>query len=209
MIYKIIILIISINLVIATDLESSYKNLLLSQSKNDNSNYLYNDTDSYTYLEERIDPKDYIVGPGDVFLFNMISTDGVFNTNLTISPLGTILIPNIGDVLIDQLTLEKAFEKIESSCLSKYSNAKIYITLKSLRKFKIQVIGHVSKAGFITVDALTRISDIYNIITNGEYSDNIFNTVSSSISLRNINLKRDDGSILEIDLLRYFYTGDK
>ena len=41
MIYKIIILIISLNLVIATDLESSYKNLLISQSKNENSDYLY------------------------------------------------------------------------------------------------------------------------------------------------------------------------
>ena len=69
------------------DVSLENKNIKFSNS--------YNDLSHEIILENTIDVDDYIVGPGDVFLFNMISSDGMHNLELEISPLGDVLIPNI------------------------------------------------------------------------------------------------------------------
>ena len=153
------------------------------------------DINNSTILEETISPKTYIVGPGDVISFNMISTDGMYIQDLVISPLGSVLIPNVGNIYIDKLILSEAFDKINRKCLSNYSNAKVNLTLKSIREFKIQVVGIVDNPGFIIVNPLTRVSDVYSKVKNKE--DNINSIIdefnyNSSISLRNITLVRDE-----------------
>ena len=47
------------------------------------------------YLEDTIDPEEYIVGPGDEFSFNMLSSDGIVSLHLKISPTGDVLIPAV------------------------------------------------------------------------------------------------------------------
>ena len=63
------------------------------------------------YLEETINPDAYIVGPGDEFAFNMISSDGSIILPLIISPIGEVLIPNIGNINVDNMILEDAINK--------------------------------------------------------------------------------------------------
>ena len=153
------------------------------------------DVNKSIILEETISPKTYIVGPGDVISFNMISTDGMYIQDLVISPLGSVLIPNVGNIYIDKLILFDAFDKIEKECLSTYSNAKVNLTLKSIRKFKIQVVGVIDNPGFTIVNPLTRVSDVFSKAKNNEV--NIYSIIDefnskSSISLRNIILVRDE-----------------
>ena len=169
------------------------------------------DINNSTILEETISPKTYIVGPGDVISFNMISTDGMYIQDLVISPLGSVLIPNVGNIYIDKLILFEAFDKIKKECLSTYSNAKVNLTLKSIREFKIQVVGVIDNPGFIIVNPLTRVSDVYSKAKNNEVNISSiideFNS-NSNISLRNIILVRDEEEI-NVDLLKYYYGGDK
>ena len=65
------------------------------KSMKSNNNF---NTYDYDVLDGFIDEDNYIIGPGDVFLFNMITTNGVVNLELLVSPSGDVLIPVIGKV---------------------------------------------------------------------------------------------------------------
>jgi len=65
---------------------SSYKRIVSSPVtiENNTGDFIARNTD--IYLEGTIDPGKYIVGPGDEFSFNMLSSDGIISLLLTITP---------------------------------------------------------------------------------------------------------------------------
>ena len=93
-------IIMILNILYSNSLEYNYENLSNDKQEGLSTLKTHDFSDQNIYLEETIDATTYIVGPGDIFLFNMISTDGMYTSNLTVSPLGTILIANVGDILI-------------------------------------------------------------------------------------------------------------
>ena len=92
---------------------SSYKRITSSPVtiENNTGDFITRNTD--IYLEGTIDPRKYIVGPGDKLSFNMISSDGIVSLLLTITPTGEILIPVVGVIFVDKLSLNVAIEKIK------------------------------------------------------------------------------------------------
>ena len=168
------------------------------------------------YLEDTIDPEEYIVGPGDEFAFNMLSSDGIESLHLKISPTGDVLIPAVGVIFVDKLSLNVAIEKIRSKCLEKYRSAKINITLIKIRKFKVQVFGTVHYPGFVVVSAVARVSDIYNLVVEQEISDqdldmskrDVEKLDGLNISTRNITLWRHSKPI-NVDLVKFSIDGIK
>ena len=143
---------------------SSYKRITSSPVtiENNTGDFITRNTD--IYLEETIDPGKYIVGPGDKFSFNMLSSDGIISLLLTITPTGEILIPAVGVIFVDKLSLDVAIEKIKKMCLENYNNAKINISLISLRRFKIQISGAVNSPGFVNINPVSRLGDIINVV---------------------------------------------
>ena len=143
---------------------SSYKRITSSPLtiENNTGDFITRNTD--IYLEGTIDPGKYIVGPGDKLSFNMLSSDGIVSLLLTITPTGEILIPAVGVIFVDKLSLNVAIEKIKKTCLEKYNNAKINISLISLRRFKIQISGAVNFPGFVNIDPVSRLGDIINVV---------------------------------------------
>ena len=83
--------------------------------------------ESEDVLEGPVDPNEYKVGVGDQFLFSMLYPSGNMNLKLNVSPLGEILIPQVGKILVNEKTLVDAFKKIEEKCLEKYDNAEVNI----------------------------------------------------------------------------------
>ncbi len=162
-------------------------------------------------LEEPVDPAEYFVGPGDKFSFNMVSADGVANLLLQVSPTGDVLIPVVGTVQLNGLTLADAFDAIRKKCHSLYPDASIYLTLAGVRLFKVLVTGTVDKPGFVPVHALMRVSDVYEQVVNenGVHSEeSSFNHMNDSkIARRNIKLFRD-GELMKVDLVRFNMSGD-
>ena len=126
--FKYIFILISFIFSNTGDLSNYTNGLLLDTEPNTIDNSVKTQLDDIS-LEETINPDIYTVGPGDTFLFNMISSDGMLTANITISPLGTVLIPNVGDIFIDKLTITEAFNTIKTKCLNTYSNAQINLTL--------------------------------------------------------------------------------
>ena len=151
-----------------------------------------------TILEETIDPDKYIVGPGDQFAINIISSDGVFNYILEVTPTGDLLLPLIGLINIDQLSLKAAIEQIKNLGISKYENSKLEITLIKLRSFKVYVAGAIKESGFVVVSAIDRLSNVIKKAGG-------FVPLSKEF---NIVIIHQDGTIDNINYLEFLRTGD-
>ena len=119
---------------------------------------------SLVILDQPVDPNLYLVGPGDQFRVNIISSNEAFNYSLTVSPTGEILIPAVAIVPVYGLTLRQAIKAMEKTVKEWNQNVKIYITLEQIREFKVKVIGQLKQPGLYTVTPMTRVSDLYQMI---------------------------------------------
>ena len=90
---------------------------------------------NFQILHEFIDPNNYIVGPGDIFLFNMVISNRIINLELITSPTGDVLIPVVGTINVKGKILNDVYSMIIDKCRSKYEDAYIYVNLIKLIKF--------------------------------------------------------------------------
>ncbi|MBC8213923.1 MAG: SLBB domain-containing protein [Candidatus Marinimicrobia bacterium] len=162
--------------------------------------------DETIYLDKTINPETYIVGPGDELLFNMVASDGIVSKTLTISPMGEVLIPAVGTIFVDKLSLKNAINKIKSECLKKYQTASVYMTLTGIRHFKVLVVGTVENPGFVVVNPLSRVSDVLWQIGDDSLTVSAEDNFREPISKRNILLHRNSET-LKVDLVKYNMFG--
>ena len=158
---------------------------------------------NFDLLEDIIYPKQYLVGPGDAFLFNMLSADGLINIDLVVNPTGEILIPAIGNIYVNNFSLDKTINVIKEECLKKYPNSNVHISLLNIRKFKIQIKGINNIISYVEASQILRVSDILV-----EVLKNYNNNSGIKISERNIKIIRKDKNI-NVDLLAFRRFGDK
>ncbi|MBT3252866.1 MAG: hypothetical protein HN995_11025 [Candidatus Marinimicrobia bacterium] len=110
-------------------------------------------------LDQVIDVRSYIVGPGDRFKIAVsgpIKSGGV----LEVSPTGMLMVPEIGQVDVKNKTLAESMEMIEALVKTQVQGAKIFIDLLTVREFKVMVYGAVDLPGFHRVNAAMRIYEI-------------------------------------------------
>jgi protein involved in polysaccharide export with SLBB domain len=174
-------------------------------------------------VDQPINPDKYLVGPGDQFLVNIISSENVSNYTLTVSPTGEILIPSVGNVQVNGQTLTSSIKNMINAIESLTHNAKIYIVLSEIREFKVKVIGHLQNPGYYIVTPVTRVSDLYEGILRklqswspgdqdaDKKADQIPVQESEKIiypelSRRNIEISRNGETIL-VDLVKFGSTG--
>ena len=147
-------------------------------------------------------PPDYILGPGDNLFIDIFGeSESYFKGE--ISPDGSLIIENIGPVILNGLTIKKAKQKLISKLSPIYtglSNNRTYLNL-SLgipRSIRVNVIGEVNLPGTYSFSAL-------NTAFNAIY---VAGGINENATLRNIKLFRDNKLIQTIDLYRYLSTGD-
>ena len=152
-------------------------------------------------LEDLINENEYIFGPGDGVYINIVTSNKIVNLNLFVSPTGDILIPVVGIVNVNGLTLKNGFLKIKNKCLDKYNDSNVSLTLSNIREFRIKALGSFNESGFYISTPISRVSDIYDQILHR-------NSKNSKLNKRNIILKRDD-SDYSIDLMKFYLFGDE
>ena len=187
------ILIIFLSVILSVDQNSyasgNYATSNLINGKQNSNQYDNNQSykfENYNFeiLHEFIDPNSYIVGPGDIFLFNMVISNRIINLELITSPTGDVLIPVVGTINVKGKILNDVYSMIIDKCRSKYEDAYIYVNLIKLRKFKVFVTGNFMNAGMYSVSSTNRVSDLIESIMDFD-----------------INLKRD--SLLYFKLSDY------
>ena len=196
--------------------------LRMAQSKIYNSGYTNasrsNERQDQTRIkvDKPIDPKQYLVGPGDQFLVNIISSENLANYVLTVSPTGEILIPSVGIVQVYGQTLSSSIIKMETAIQSLNHSAQVFIILSEIREFKVKVVGHLQNPGFYTVTPVSRVSDLYEDILTKLQSEsfddqnapqkNLPENIYPEMSRRNIEILRD-GEHIPVDLMKFGSTG--
>lgn len=114
---------------------------------------------TYTPVEKSINPDLYILGPGDLLGINIISAKNI-SLPIRINPVGEILIPSVGILNVDGISLTNARTKISDYVMKvALKNAVINVTLLDMRRFKIQVLGAVQKPGFIYITPMDKVYD--------------------------------------------------
>lgn len=167
-------------------------------------------------LEEKVDPKTYILGPGDILsIFTWGNFEGQYQ--LPVSPEGVLLIPEIGPIEVSGVTLERAEKKISKRILKRFRNVETVVSLVDLRTFKVYIGGAVNFPGAYPATAVTRVSEIIDLAGGflGDKDPEInFPPEIRSItagrkisSKRNVHVYRKNGDSLKADILRFELTG--
>lgn len=152
-----------------------------------------------------IDP-DYLIGPGDEIILVIWGETRLYHEFL-VNREGFIIIPNLGQVFVNGLTLALLESKLKNLLSSVYATLSprnefgatsfMDVTLGKVRPLRVFVIGEVGQPGAYTVgSSATLFSSLY-----------YFNGPTTLGSLRDIRLVRDGEKIWSVDFYNYLLTG--
>lgn len=149
-------------------------------------------------LEREVDASTYVLGPNDVLTISVWASESV-HLDLPITPEGKIVIPRAGVVSVKGLTLDKARILITEEMSKVYRSAKIDVSLKRLRQFKVYVLGAVRVPSVVSATAADHVFDVLQKAGG---------TLDTG-SVRAITVMREGERMpLKVDLQRYLSNGD-
>lgn len=168
-------------------------------------------------IEDAINIEKYIVGPNDLFLLGIYGYTNQ-QMQLYVNPEGSIVIPYVGEIYLHGLTLKKAKELVYERVKKRYHSSEVSFNLLAPRTFLVSLTGLVQ--GKFEATPLTRASELIKYIVfdtmnvSRTYYENMMkqskepNLLRTTMSVRNITLHRKDGTVLKVDLYKYFMTND-
>ena len=106
-------------------------------------------------MDGPVDPKEYIVGPGDVYSVNVWISPPL-SLQVPVTPEGSIIVPTVGEVSVAGLHLDEAKKKIAAEIRKKYISGDISFTLLTPRIFAVGVAGFGFIEGTVYVQATER-----------------------------------------------------
>jgi protein involved in polysaccharide export with SLBB domain len=109
-------------------------------------------------LEQAVDPNEYVVGPDDIFSFNVWEMD--LQLFIKVSPEGKLLVPSVGEVDVDGKKLADVQALVLKMASKNFKNSSITLSLEALRFFRVHVVGEVKYPGTFVAQAVDRISEM-------------------------------------------------
>tara|TARA_Y100000768_G_C23932893_1_gene661053 strand:- start:486 stop:1463 length:978 start_codon:yes stop_codon:yes gene_type:complete len=167
-------------------------------------------------LEEAINPKEYIIGPGDIFGVNIKTMEKHFFT-IVVGPSGDLLIPGVGSASIYEKTLEESIKLIKQRISKTYKNAEVDVALADLKTYKIHVYGAVINPGFAEVMATSRLdaaidflgglhryADEENIMIKNKYKESKYISIKKYLNEGDLsnNPVLKEGDVIHIPFIK-------
>jgi protein involved in polysaccharide export with SLBB domain len=149
-------------------------------------------------VEIPVSDSSYIIGPGDILAISIFGTE-YYSFSVSVNSDGTIVIPKLGTVSVLSSTLRDVRDRIHTLLRQEVRRADIIISLARARQVKVTVAGAVRKPGIVILPATARVSEA--LAEAG-------GAVRDTTAMRNIRIRRTDGSEVKADLLRYMRIGD-
>ncbi|MBN2031110.1 SLBB domain-containing protein [bacterium] len=148
-------------------------------------------------LEQAIDPTQYIVGPDDIFSFNVWGAMEI-QTLLAVTPEGKLLIPSAGEMDVSGKPLTEVQKSVIEKAAGFYEHSNITLNLEGLRFFRVHVVGEVKFPGTYIAQAVDRISEL--IVEAGGVTERGWK--------REIQLRHPDGAVDYFDLTSFEQEGN-
>lgn len=141
-------------------------------------------------------PQNYVLGPGDKVYVDIYGASQK-SFELTVSPDGTIVVPNYGPIQVSGLTVAAAQNKIRSSLGSRYASSNINLTVGQTRTIQVNVMGEVRAPGSYTLSA-------FATVFHALYMAGGTNEIGT---LRNIRIFRQGKLVSTVDVYQYILYG--
>lgn len=147
-------------------------------------------------------PLNYVLGPGDEVIIDIWGTNQA-TIRQTISPDGTINIPDVGVISLNGMTIKQADAYMKRKLGQIYSvdgddaKSEIKLTLGNIRTIQVNMMGEVANPGTYYLSSL---SNIYHALHRA-------GGVSDLGSLRNIQLVRKGKVVATVDIYEFIRSG--
>jgi len=166
-------------------------------------------------LDAPVDPELYVVGPSDQFAV-VISYSPPAMFSLTVSLEGSLIIPTVGEVRVLDLTLSEARKKVLAEIRKKYITGSPSMTLLKPREILVSVTGAVKQQSTFSVYATDRVEKVLQqanrkIIPSVDPLKPPMEIIEwpEDASVRNIMVRRRDGTVMRTDLQKYHATKEE
>lgn len=145
-------------------------------------------------------PSNYQLGPGDelkIIVWSELGDETVYDVQ--VNPEGQIYVPILGVMGVSGLTVGEFEQMVLGSLAGKFKHFRGQATLTKIRTIQIYVVGEVEKPGALTVSGLTTaFTALYQAGGPTERG-----------SMRKIRVLSSAGKASELDLYKYFLSGDR
>lgn len=146
-------------------------------------------------------PSNYVIGPDDQLLIDIYGQSEAFHS-LTVTPEGNIVIPYVGVVSVNGLTMEAATARIEQRMAAVYpaietGDTRILVSLGNIRTIKVVITGEVKTPGTYS---LPSVATIFNALY-------LSGGPSERGSFRDIRLIRGGKEIATLDIYDVLMNG--
>jgi len=151
-----------------------------------------------------VDP-DYPIGPGDEVIVQVWG-DNQYTHSAVVNREATISVPDIGQVILNGLTLAQAKRLITDRLAMVYSGVRarrpstfVDVTLGKLRTIQVFILGDVVRPGGYTISS---VSTVLNALYNA-------GGPTARGSMRRVRIMRHDAIYRQVDLYGYILTGSR
>ena len=149
-------------------------------------------------IETQIDPKTYILGPGDKIGLSIITSANIAYV-MTITPTGYLWIPDFGEVHISGMDIKSAEAKVKQYIQeNRFKSADVILVILNIRHFKNQVVGAVMNPGMITISSVERLTDIIR------KSGGLHKLADEN----NVSISRSSGNKIKCSLQSFHFDGN-
>jgi protein involved in polysaccharide export with SLBB domain len=143
-------------------------------------------------------PADFVIGPGDDIIVRAWGSVEL-EYAVTVDRRGSVFIPKVGSIQLSGLTYKELQPVLNQAMARVYKSFELSVTMGSLRSIRLYVTGFARKPGTYQVNSLSSlISALF--ITGGPAANG---------NLRNIELRRGNEKIAEIDLYDFLLNGNR
>ena len=141
-------------------------------------------------------PQNYVLGPGDVLIIDVYGASQKSH-QLTISPEGSVIVPDYGPIQVGGLTVAAAQSRVRSSLGSRYSTSDVKVSVGQTRTILVSVMGEVKTPGTYHLSAF---ASVFHAL----YMAGGINDIGT---LRNVRVVRDGRVVSVIDIYEYILHG--
>ncbi len=141
-------------------------------------------------------PENYVLDTGDQLVVDIYGASQR-TISLSVSPEGTVTLPNYGPVKVSGLTVAAAQQKIRQTLGSRYTSSQMRLTLGQTRTLTINIMGEVRTPGTYTLSAFSTV--FHALYRAGGITD--------LGTLRDIKVFRNGKQITSIDVYQYILHG--
>ena len=159
---------------------------------------LFTDSNTYQPISNVAPPSNYAVGPGDQIQLQVWGAIDL-NIELTVDKRGVLTVPKVGPLSVAGMKVGQLDAALQAHVGKVFRNVQVAATVAKLRNIQVYVVGQAKRPGTYTLSSLSTLVNAL-FVSGGP---------SAYGSMRNIEVRRDNQTISQLDLYDFILKGER